>query len=64
MSELRKLVDNEDDEIPIIVRTLAKSLVDSINVEKMIAYSLPDIKNKMNDLADKIREKKDGKNSS
>lgn len=64
VSELRKLVDHEDDEIPIIVRTLAKSLVDSINVEKMIAYSLPDIKNKMNDLADKIREKKDGKNSS
>lgn len=55
---MKTLVDDKDDEIPVIVRTLAKSLVDSISVEKMIDYSMPDIKNKIDSLTDKIKESK------
>lgn len=59
---LKTLVDDKNDDIPVIVRTLAKSLVDSVDMEKMISRSIPDIKDKIDSLAEKIKEKRENKN--
>lgn len=62
VSEMKKLVDNETDDIPVIVRTLAKSLVDSMSVEKIVERSMPEVMSKIDEIAEKIKNKAEKKN--
>lgn len=56
-AEMKKLVDNETDDIPVIVRTLAKSMVDSMSVEKNVERSIPEVMSKIDEIAEKIKSK-------
>lgn len=58
VAELKKLVDESNDDIPVIVRILAKSLVDSASVEKIIGHSMPDINDTINTISNKIQTRK------
>lgn len=60
--ELKKLVDDDTDDIPVIVRSLAKSLIDSLSVDKIVERSMPDIMSKIDELAEKLKNKA-GQNS-
>lgn len=57
VAELKKLVDDNTDDIPVIVRTLAKSLADSISVEKIVERSMPDIMSKIDEITEKLKSK-------
>ena len=57
VAELKKLVDDNTDDIPVIVRTLEKSLADSISVEKIVERSMPDIMSKIDEITEKLKSK-------
>lgn len=63
-AEMKKLVDDETDDIPVIVRTLAKSMVDSMSVEKIVERSMPEVMSKIDEIAEKIKNKAEEKNES
>lgn len=57
VGELRKLVDDDTEDIPVIVRTLAKSLVESLSIDKIIERSMPDVMNKIDEFTEKLIDK-------
>ena len=58
-AEMKKLVDSDADDIPVIVRTLAKSMVDSMSVEKIVERSMPEVMSRIDELAEKIKSRND-----
>ena len=58
-AEMKKLVDSDADDIPVIVRTLAKSMVDSMSVEKIVERSMPEVMSRIDELAEKIKNRND-----
>ncbi len=57
VSELRKLVDENTDDIPIIVQTLAKSLVDSLSFEKIVERSVPEVMDKIEEFTGRLKSR-------
>ncbi len=57
--ELYKLVNDENSEVPDTVKTLISSFINSINIEKIINYSLPDFEDALNTAAKKLAESRE-----
>ena len=57
--ELYKLVNDENSEVPDTVKTLISSFINSINIEKIINYSLPDFEDALNTAAKKLSESRE-----
>lgn len=56
LPELYKLVNDENNEIPDTVKALISSFINSISLEKMLSYSLPDFEDSLNAAAKKLAE--------
>lgn len=63
VAELKQLVDEDTDDIPVIVKTLAKSMVDALSVEKIVERSMPEVMSKIDEFTEKIRNKAEEKNA-
>lgn len=57
--ELYKLANDENGEIPAVIKTLFSSFINSINLEKMMQYSLPDLEDTINSAAQKFAENRE-----
>lgn len=57
--ELYKLVNDENSEVPDTVKTLISSFINSISIEKIINYSLPDFEDALNTAAKKLAESRE-----
>ena len=57
--ELYKLVNDENSEVPDTVKTLISSFINSINIDKIINYSLPDFEDALNTAAKKLAESRE-----
>lgn len=55
--EFSKRSDEEGDEQSEIIRTLVRSLINSISIEKMIAYSFPNLANVLNEIQTKTEDR-------
>ncbi len=56
LPELYKLVNDENNEIPDTVKTLISSFINSISLEKILSYSLPEFEDAFNAAAKKLTE--------
>lgn len=63
VAELKQLLDEDTDDIPVIVKTLAKSMVDALSVEKIVERSMPEVMSKIDEFTEKIRNKAEEKNA-
>ncbi len=57
--QLKTLVDENDDDIPVIVRILAKNLVEAASADKIIERSMPEIREKIGEITEKLRKKQE-----
>lgn len=57
--ELYKLANDENGEIPAVIKTLFSSFINSINLEKMMQYSLPDLEDAINSAAQRFAENRE-----
>ncbi len=55
--QLKSLLDENDSDIAAIVRVLVRNLIEAVSADKIIEYSIPEIKDKLEGFAEKIRKK-------
>lgn len=55
--QLKSLLDENDSDIAAIVRVLVRNLIEAVSADKIIEYSIPEIKDKLGEFAEKIRKR-------
>lgn len=59
LTELYKLVNDDNSEIPDTVKVLISSFINSISIEKLLSYSLPDFEDALNTATKKFAENRE-----